>query len=55
MTTYTLCKSVIERGTYGTYDEMMFKLDVFFIAKRITDKEYNELIAILKEKEGITE
>lgn len=55
MTTYTLCKSVIERGTYGTYDEMMLKLDVFFLGKRITEAQYTELVALLKEKEGITE
>lgn len=53
MTTYTLCKSVIERGTYGTFADMMFKLDVFFMTNRFTDKEYTELVDLLKAKEGI--
>lgn len=55
MTTYTLCKSVIERGTYGTYEDMMLKLEVFLLNNRITMNEYNELVAQLKEKEGITD
>ena len=55
MTTYTLCKSVIDRGTYGTYEDMMLKLEVFLLNNRITMNEYNELVAQLKEKEGITD
>lgn len=53
MTTYTLCRSVIERGTYGTFDDMMLRLDVFFLGKRITEAQYTELVAQLKEREGI--
>ena len=55
MTTYTLCKSVIEKGTYGTYDEMMLKLEVFLLNKRITLEQYNDLVEDLKTKEGIVE
>lgn len=51
MTTYTLCKRVIEKGTYGTYGEMMMKLDVFLLNDRITQDEYNELVKLLDEKE----
>ena len=27
--TFTLCKKVIQNGTYGSKEEMMVKLDVF--------------------------
>lgn len=47
MTTYLLCKKVIENGTYGTKEEMMLKLDVFLLANRITQVEYNELVGLL--------
>lgn len=50
MTTYTLCKRVIENGTYGTKEEMAFKLDVFLLNNRITQSEYNELIELLNGK-----
>lgn len=47
MSTYTLCKTVIENGLYGTKEEMMFKLDVFLLNNRITQSEYNELVSLL--------
>lgn len=47
MTTYQLCKKVIANGTYGTKEEMMLKLDVFLLANRITQAEYNELVELL--------
>lgn len=50
MTTYTLCKTVINKGTYGTKEEMMIKLDVFLLNNRITQDEYNELITLLGTK-----
>lgn len=48
MTTYTLCKSVIDRKTYLSKDDMQIKLDVFFMNERINDKEYSELTELLK-------
>ena len=45
--TYKYCKKIIEKGTYGTKDEMLDKLDVFLLNNRITDAEYNELVAML--------
>lgn len=49
MTTYHLCKSVIERGTYGTVEEMTLKLDVFLLNNRISQDQYTELIGLLPE------
>ncbi|MPM57864.1 hypothetical protein SDC9_104688 [bioreactor metagenome] len=48
--TYKLCVTVIERGTYGTKEEMASKLDVFLLNNRITQEEYNELAALLDNK-----
>lgn len=48
--TYKLCLTVIEKGTYGTKEEMATKLDVFLLNKRITDEEYSELIDLLNSK-----
>ena len=47
MTTYTLCKKVIENKTYGTKEEMMLKLDVFLLNNRIAQEQYNELVDLL--------
>jgi len=47
MTTYTLCKTVIENGAYGTKEEMLIKLDVFLLNNRITQEQYTELIGLL--------
>lgn len=47
MTTYTLCKKVIENKTYGTKEEMLLKLDVFLLNNRITQEQYNELVDLL--------
>lgn len=47
MTTFDLCKSVIERSTYGSVDEMTLKLDVFLLNNRISQDQYNELIGLL--------
>lgn len=47
MTTYTLCKKVIENKTYGTKEEMATKLDVFLLNNRITQENYNELVDLL--------
>lgn len=48
--TYKLCVTVINKGTYGTKEEKLEKLDVFLLNNRITQSEYNDLIRILEEK-----
>lgn len=48
--TYTYCKKIIDRGNYDKED-ILDKLDVFLLAKRITKEEYNELVAQLNSKE----
>jgi hypothetical protein len=48
--TYKLCIAVIERGTYGTKEEMSKKLDVFLLNNRIDQEQYNELIEKLNNK-----
>lgn len=47
MTTYALCKKVIENGAYGSKEDMLIKLDVFLLNNRITQDEYNELVSLL--------
>ncbi len=53
--TAKLCKKVIEKekanGTLNV-DEMTEKLDVFLLNDRITDEEYNELVALMTMTEG---
>ena len=48
--TYKLCLTVINKGTYGTKDEMCVKLDVFLLNNRVTQKEYKELVNLLEDK-----
>lgn len=48
--TYKLCLKIINKGTYGTKEEMKEKLDVFLLNNRITESEYNELIKRLDSK-----
>lgn len=50
--TKKLCEIVINKGTYGTKEEMASKLDVFLLNKRISDDEYNILLNKLEEKES---
>lgn len=47
MTTFDLCKRVIENKTYKTVEDMQMKLDVFLLNNRITQVEYDELLALL--------
>ena len=47
MTTYMLCKKVIENGAYNSKEDMLFKLDVFLLNDRINQQEYNELAGML--------
>ena len=50
MTTYTLCKKIIEMGTYKSKEDMQYRLDVFFAGSRLTDEEYLELTNLLTNK-----
>ncbi len=43
---FSLIKTVITRGTYDNED-MLKKMDVFLLNSRITEEEYNELIALM--------
>ena len=47
MTTYILCKRVIERKTYTSKEDMQLRLDVFFTGGRLTSEEYTELSDLL--------
>jgi len=47
MTTYTLCKRVIERKTYKSIEDMQNILDVFFAGGRLNTPEYEELTDLL--------
>ena len=49
MTTYILCKRVIEGKTYSSKEDMQFRLDVFFAGGRLTSEEYTELTDLLAE------
>ena len=44
--TYARLKKLIERGAYNT-DDMLNKLDVFLMANRITEEQYQELIGMM--------
>lgn len=48
---YRLCKSKIEKGQYESKGKMQETLDVFLIGERITVEEYQELTALLEQKE----
>ena len=45
---YKQCKKVIESGFYNKED-MTRKLDVFLLGNRITETQYNELIAMMEQ------
>lgn len=46
--TYNYCKKIIASGNYDKAD-MTDKLDVFLLNERITKKQYNELVNMMKE------
>ena len=46
--TYGYCKKIITSGRYEKQD-MLDKLDVFLLAKRITDEQYEELVKMMDE------
>lgn len=43
---FNLMKTVITRGTYDKED-MLKKMDVFFLNSRITEEQYSELIVLM--------
>lgn len=45
--TYRACKSMIERKSYESKEDMQQKLDIFLIGNRITQAEYEELTSML--------
>ena len=45
MALYNTCKRMIERGQTNGLEE---KIDIFFAARKLTESEYQELIAMLK-------
>ena len=45
--TYRACKSMIERKSYVSKEDMMQKLDIFLIGDRISQSEYDELSTLL--------
>lgn len=49
--TYRGCKSMIERQTYVSKEDMQTKLDIFLLNSRLTQDEYNELTALLNSQE----
>lgn len=44
--TYMRLKKLIENGAYEK-EAMMNKLDVFLMANRITEEQYNELVGLM--------
>ena len=44
--TYTRLKKLIENGSY-VKEDMMNKLDVFLMANRITEAQYEELVGLM--------
>ena len=45
--TYKACKSLIERQTYVSKEDMQTKLDIFLLNNRLSQAEYDELTARL--------
>lgn len=45
--TYRACKSMIERQSYTSKEDMQTKLDIFLLGNRITQGEYEQLVALL--------
>ena len=49
MSTYKMCKTLIEKGRYEKSD-MLMKLDVFLLGDRITKEQYDELVSMMNEE-----
>lgn len=47
MTTYEMCKFLIEKGRYEKED-MLSKLDLFLLGDRITEEEYKNLFTTME-------
>lgn len=45
--TYRACKSMIERQSYVSKEDMQTKLDIFLLNSRISQSEYDELTLML--------
>ena len=43
---YTLLKNKITRGTYDK-DDLVNKMDTYLLFNRITEEQYNELMALM--------
>jgi hypothetical protein len=43
---YGLCKKIITKDNYDK-TELLNKIDVYFLNKRITEEEYKELISLI--------
>lgn len=43
---YGLCKKVIAKGNYDKED-LLNKIDVYFMNNRITEEQYKELVALI--------
>ena len=41
--TYKACKTLIDRKSYVSVEDMQTKLDIFLLNNRLTQNEYNEL------------
>lgn len=48
--TYKLVKRLIDLGNYDKED-MIYKLDVFLLNDRISQEEYEELIALMDDED----
>lgn len=46
--TYNAMKSQITRKSYASKEDVQQKLDIFLIGDRITQDQYNELLALLE-------
>ncbi|MGE6261058.1 hypothetical protein ACQKCU_24825 [Heyndrickxia sporothermodurans] len=45
--TYIACKTLIERKSYASIDDMQTKLDIFLLNDRLSQNQYNELTSQL--------
>lgn len=45
--TYRACKSIIDRQSYESKEDMQIKLDIFLLNNRLSQSEYDELTQLL--------
>ena len=50
MSRYNICAACIKNGLYKDKDDMQFKLDTFWVAKKLSNEEYQELTQMLADK-----